>query len=171
MTADRSVATKSSGRRGMLFAGGAVIALGVGGWLLASNLASGAGPDTNGDGFPDTITITTDTGVHTFSAEWVVTPSDRQRGLMYRMEMAPDHGMMFDFEREAPVSFWMRNTYISLDMIFIREDGSVLRVGENATPLSDTSIPSTGPVRYVFEVIAGTADRISLDPGDIVDLR
>ncbi|MCW5717314.1 MAG: DUF192 domain-containing protein [Bauldia sp.] len=120
---------------------------------------------------PETIVIHTDTGDHVFTVEWAVTDAERARGLMFRTEMAPDHGMVFDFFREGPVSFWMRNTLISLDMIFIRSDGTVLSIAQNTTPLSDTAVPSNGAVRYVLEVIGGTAARLSIDPGDKIDLE
>lgn len=120
---------------------------------------------------PGTITIHTDTGDHVFTVEWAVTDAERARGLMFRTEMAPDHGMVFDFFRESPVSFWMRNTLISLDMIFIRADGTVLSIAQNTTPLSDAPVPSNGAVRYVLEVIAGTSARLSIDPGDRIDLE
>ena len=116
------------------------------------------------------VVIHTDTGAHLFTVEWAVEPAERSCGLMFREEMAADHGMVFDFQAERPVSFWMRNTYISLDMVFIRDGGEVLNVAENTTTLSDESVPSAGPVRYVLELIAGTADRIGLEPGDTIDL-
>jgi uncharacterized protein len=77
--------------------------------------------------------------------------------------------MLFDFEEERPVAFWMHNTYISLDMIFIRADGHVLSIAENTEPLSDRLIPSGGPVRAVLEVIAGTARKFGIAPGDSVE--
>lgn len=120
---------------------------------------------------PAAITVHTATGDHVFTVEWALTPAERQRGLMYRPEMAADHGMVFDFFVEAPVSFWMANTLIPLDMIFIREDGTVFSIAEHTTPLSLAAVPSGGPVRYVLEVNAGTADRIGLLPGDRIDLE
>ena len=76
--------------------------------------------------------------------------------------------MLFDFHQEQPASFWMKNTYISLDMIFIRADGHILRIAENTVPLSETIVPSGGPVRAVLEVIAGTARKLGIEPGDRV---
>ena len=76
--------------------------------------------------------------------------------------------MLFDFQREQEVSFWMQNTYISLDMIFIRGDGRILRVVENTEPLSTRLIPSGGQIRGVLEVIAGTARKLGIKPGDRV---
>ena len=96
------------------------------------------------------------------------TDAERERGLMFRKELPEGHGMLFDFQRDQPVAFWMHNTYISLDMIFIRGDGRILRIAENAKPLSDQLIPSGGPVRAVLEVIAGTARKLGIAPGDRV---
>ncbi|HET9817340.1 MAG TPA: DUF192 domain-containing protein, partial [Xanthobacteraceae bacterium] len=74
----------------------------------------------------------------------------------------------FKFEPEQIIQMWMRNTYISLDMIFIRNDGRILRIAENTVPLSETLVPSGGPVRAVLEVIAGTARKLGIAPGDRV---
>ena len=76
--------------------------------------------------------------------------------------------MLFDFMVDQNVAFWMKNTYISLDMIFIRGDGRILRIAESAEPLSERNIPSGGPVRGVLEVIAGTARKFGIAPGDRV---
>lgn len=117
------------------------------------------------------ITIHTGDAEHIFTVEYAIDPAERSCGLMYREEMARDHGMVFDFEVERGVSFWMSNTLISLDMVFIEDDGTVLNIAEGTTPLSLEGVPSAGPVRYVLEVIAGTADRIGLEPGDRVDIE
>jgi uncharacterized protein len=115
-----------------------------------------------------TIEIMSKSGVHSFSVELATSGAELERGLMYRKELPEGRGMLFDFERESPVSFWMHNTYIPLDMIFIRADGSILRIAENAEPLSDRLIPSGGPVRAVLEVIGGTARKLGIAPGDRV---
>ncbi len=115
-----------------------------------------------------TIEITSRTGVHAFAVELATTNAERSRGLMYRKKLPEGHGMLFDFKIVQPVTFWMHNTYIPLDMIFIGGDGRVLRIAENAKPLSDRLIPSGGPVRAVLEVIAGTARRLGIAPGDRV---
>ena len=86
---------------------------------------------------------------------------------MFRRQLPEGRGMLFDFEQE-PVSFWMQNTYISLDMIFITGDGRILRIAESTEPLSERLIPSGGPVRAVLEVIAGTARKLGIAPGDRV---
>ncbi len=116
----------------------------------------------------DTIEIVTSSGVHAFSVELATNDAERARGLMFRKSLPEGHGMLFDFQTEQPVQFWMRNTYIPLDMIFIRADGRVLNIAQNTTPLSDALVPSAGPVRGVLEVIAGTARKFHIAPGDRV---
>ncbi len=87
---------------------------------------------------------------------------------MFRKKLPEGQGMLFDFHSEQDVSFWMENTYIPLDMIFIRGNGSILRIAENTEPLSTRIIPSGGPVRAVLEVIGGTARKLGIAPGDRV---
>jgi len=115
-----------------------------------------------------TLEIISKTGVHAFAVELATNDAERSRGLMFRRELPEGRGMLFDFERDQPVAFWMHNTYISLDMIFIRGDGRILHIAENTEPLSDRLIPSGGPVRAVLEVIAGTAHKLGIAPGDRV---
>ncbi|WP_213775417.1 DUF192 domain-containing protein [Bradyrhizobium sp. dw_78] len=114
------------------------------------------------------LEIATKTGVHVFSVEMATTEEEKTTGLMYRKELADGKGMLFDFSPEQEVSMWMKNTYISLDMIFIRADGRILRIAENTEPLSTRIIPSNGPVKGVLEVIAGTAQKYGIRPGDRV---
>ena len=115
-----------------------------------------------------TIEIVSKNGVHPFSVELAANDAERARGLMFRKSLPEGQGMLFDFKRESPVSFWMHNTYISLDMIFIAGDGRIVHIVENAKPESDDLIPSGGPVRAVLEVIAGTAQKLDIAPGDRV---
>jgi len=115
-----------------------------------------------------TIEIASKTGVHMFSVEIADNDAEREKGLMYRKELPEGRGMLFDFHREQDVSFWMQNTYIPLDMLFIRADGSILRIAENTEPLSTRLIPSGGPVRAVLEVIGGTTRKLGIAPGDRV---
>ncbi len=115
-----------------------------------------------------TLEIVSKTGVHAFAVELATNDAERERGLMFRKELPEGRGMLFDFDHDQPVAFWMHNTYISLDMIFIRSDGRILRIAENTEPLSDRLVPSGGPVRAVLEVIAGTARKLGIGPGDIV---
>jgi uncharacterized membrane protein (UPF0127 family) len=112
------------------------------------------------------LEIRTAKASHGFSIEIVDTEEKRAEGLMFRTEMAPDHGMLFDFRREQPVAFWMKNTYLPLDMIFVKADGRILSIAENTTPMSEALVPSSGPVRFVFEVKAGTSKRLGIAPGD-----
>jgi len=115
-----------------------------------------------------TLEIATKTGVHAFAVEIADNDAERAKGLMYRKELPEGRGMLFDFHHEQEVSFWMQNTYIPLDMIFIRGDGRILRIAENTEPLSTRLIPSGGPVRAVLEVIGGTARKLGIGPGDRV---
>jgi uncharacterized membrane protein (UPF0127 family) len=114
------------------------------------------------------LEIVTRTGVHVFSVEMATTEKEKETGLMYRKELADGKGMLFDFSPEQEVSMWMKNTYISLDMIFIRPDGRILRIAENTEPLSTRIISSGGLAKGVLEVIAGTAKRYGIAPGDRV---
>ncbi|HKY85699.1 MAG TPA: DUF192 domain-containing protein [Pseudorhodoplanes sp.] len=115
-----------------------------------------------------TLEIATAGGVHTFAIEFVANDADRAKGLMFRTELPEGRGMLFDFAREQEIAMWMKNTLISLDMIFIEGDGRIRRIAENTTPLSESIIPSGGPVRGVLEVIAGTARKFGIKPGDRV---
>jgi len=115
-----------------------------------------------------TLEIASKSGVHVFSVEIADNDAERAKGLMYRKELPEGQGMLFDFHRDQEVSFWMQNTYIPLDMIFIRGDGRISRIEENTEPLSTRLIPSRGPVRAVLEVIGGTARKLGLGPGDRV---
>jgi uncharacterized membrane protein (UPF0127 family) len=115
-----------------------------------------------------TLEIVSKNGIHVFTVELAVTDADRQRGLMFRKELPEGHGMLFDFQRDQELGFWMKNTYIPLDMIFITGDGRIHRIAENTEPLSERVVPSNGPVRAVFEVIAGTARKLGIAPGDRV---
>ena len=85
--------------------------------------------------------------MHVFAVEIADTEAEREKGLMFRKELPEGRGMLFDFHQEQDVSFWMENTYIPLDMMFIRADGRILRIAENTEPLSTRIIPSGGPVR------------------------
>jgi uncharacterized membrane protein (UPF0127 family) len=116
----------------------------------------------------NTLEIVSKTGVHVFAVEMATNDAERAQGLMDRKELPEGRGMLFDFEREQDVAFWMKNTYIPLDMIFIRANGRILRIAENTTPLSLQTVPSGGPVRGVLEVIGGTARKLGIAPGDQV---
>lgn len=114
------------------------------------------------------LEIATKSGVQVFSVEMATTEKEKETGLMYRKELADGKGMLFDFSPEQQISMWMKNTYISLDMIFIRADGRILRIAENTEPLSTRIISSGGLAKGVLEVIAGTAQKYGIQPGDRV---
>ena len=114
------------------------------------------------------LEIATKSGVRVFSVEMATTEEEKQTGLMYRKELADGKGMLFDFSPEQQISMWMKNTYISLDMIFIRADGRILRIAENTEPHSTKIISSGGLARGVLEVAAGTAQKYGIQPGDRV---
>jgi uncharacterized membrane protein (UPF0127 family) len=114
------------------------------------------------------LEIVTKNGVQVFSVEIATTEQEKQTGLMYRKELADGKGMLFDFNPEQEVSMWMKNTFVSLDMIFIRADGRILRVAENTEPMSTKIISSRGPARAVLEVVAGTAQKYGIRAGDRV---
>jgi uncharacterized protein len=114
------------------------------------------------------LQIISKSGVHTFSVELAQTNAQREQGLMYRKSLPEGQGMLFDFTPPHEVTMWMKNTYVSLDMIFIRADGRIHRIAENTTPLSEATIASRGPVVAVLEVVGGTARKLGLAPGDEV---
>jgi len=114
------------------------------------------------------LEIATKSGVKVFSVEMATTEEEKTTGLMYRKHLPDGQGMLFDFSPAQQVSMWMKNTYISLDMIFIGPDGRVLRIAENTEPLSTRIIPSRGLAKGVLEVIAGTAKKYGIAPGDQV---
>ncbi len=114
------------------------------------------------------LEIVTKNGVQVFSVEMATTEQEKETGLMYRKELPDGKGMLFDFSPEQQVSMWMKNTYISLDMIFIRADGRILRIAENTEPESTRIISSGGLAKGVLEVIAGTAKKYGIQPGDRV---
>lgn len=114
------------------------------------------------------LNIIAKSGLHRFQIEVARTDQERATGLMHRKELPEGRGMLFDFAREQEISMWMENTYVSLDMIFIRRDGRILSIAENTTPLSRAIVSSKGPAFAVLEVVAGTAKKLGLAPGDQV---
>ena len=114
------------------------------------------------------LEIATKSGVRVFSVEVAVSDDEREKGLMYRTVVPDGYGMLFDFKQDQMVTMWMKNTFVSLDMIFIRKDGTIARIAENTPIESERIIPSGEPVRAVLEVVAGTAKRYGIVPGDKV---
>jgi len=114
------------------------------------------------------LTIDTARGPRHFSVELARTPAQMALGLMFRQSLASDSGMLFVYGSEQPVAFWMKNTVIPLDMLFIGADGHIRRIVERTVPMSTTPISSVDPVRAVLEVNGGTAERLGIRPGDVV---
>ena len=139
------------------------MAIGLG-FLACTTAACAAAP-------LEVLTIDTANGPHRFKVEVMRTETDRERGLMFRKTMAHDRGMLFEYPDEQNVAFWMHNTYLPLDMVFIAKDGRVVSVARDAKPMDDTLIPSGGPALGVLEVDAGTAKSIDLRIGDRVHHR
>ena len=132
--------------------------------LLA--LAAFAQPALAGSGTLEPLTIETGAGDHAIEVEVARTAEERRVGLMHRTELAPDRGMLFDFGATRQVTMWMKNTLISLDMFFADEDGRIVTIAARTTPLSEKRIPSGEPVRYVLEMIGGSAERLGVAVGD-----
>ena len=114
------------------------------------------------------LVIDTAKGPAQFAVEMAVTWPQQEQGLMFRKMLAPNEGMLFDFEKEQETSFWMKNTLIPLDMLFIKANGTIARVAANAKPLSEESIPSYEPVRAVLEIAGGRAAQLGIKAGDKV---
>ena len=136
---------------------------------LLLGLAFLTGCASASDALPlETIVIDTHHGPATFTVEIAADVKSQERGLMYRKEMAPDAGMLFAFDHAQLTSFWMENTYLPLDMLFVRSDGTISTVEPNAVPFSRTPIPSAEPVRAVIELNGGRAHDLDIQPGDKV---
>jgi uncharacterized membrane protein (UPF0127 family) len=105
---------------------------------------------------------------HVFTVEVARTASQQELGLMNRHGLAPDAGMLFPFDPPRPASFWMRNTLIPLDMLFIRPDGSIARIAANTVPMSETPVAVAEPMTAVLEIGAGRAARLGIVEGDHV---
>ncbi len=116
----------------------------------------------------EALAIETSAGKRLFQVEVARTPEQRAVGLMWRKTMAPDHGMLFNFDVVRHVTMWMQNTLLSLDMLFITEDGSVASIAADTTPFSTDRISSGVQVGAVLELLAGSAERLGIAPGDRV---
>ncbi|WP_183933924.1 DUF192 domain-containing protein [Sphingomicrobium lutaoense] len=146
--------------------------------LVSAPAAACRGPDDSSipaspAGLDQTlVTITTGEGEsHQFTAEIARTPAEQARGLMFRDELAPDRGMIFLYEVPQNASFWMKNTYIPLDMIFIRPDGTIANIAENTVPLQLEPYVSLEPVTAVFEIAGGRSAELGIKTGDRVSWR
>lgn len=114
----------------------------------------------------DVVLLETASSQYRFEVEIADDPVERAQGLMYRQSLADNAGMLFLYSHPQPVEFWMKNTPLSLDIVFVRSDGTIARIAENVTPLSEGLIPSGEPVRAVLEVKAGTMRQLGISAGD-----
>jgi uncharacterized membrane protein (UPF0127 family) len=113
------------------------------------------------------LTITSANGVHHFNVEVAQTEQQQSKGLMFVRRLAPNHGMIFPFTPPQEVSFWMENTLIPLDIVFIRDDHTIARI-THAKPLDETLLPSGEPIVAVLEIRGGRAEQLGIAPGDKV---
>jgi len=115
------------------------------------------------------LTVTSNGHTHRFTVEVAKTSEEQAMGLMYRNKLAPDRGMIFPFDPPRDASFWMRNTLIPLDMIFVRADGSIANIAANTVPYSEEPMMSEGPVKAVLEIAGGRSAELGIKPGDKVE--
>ena len=134
----------------------------------APDKAAGAAAEAGAISPLEDLQIVTRTGTHSFKVEIADAEAEREHGLMNRPSMGPDRGMLFEFEDERDRSFWMHNTYIPLDIIYIDHTGKIVSIAANATPFSETPIPSMGAARGVLELNGGRAVALGIQAGDTV---
>lgn len=128
---------------------------------LSSTAASAACRD-------DRVTVIGDWGQANFTVDVADDPTERGRGLMFVEQMPTMSGMLFVYQAPQRATFWMRNTLISLDMLFAGPDGTVQTVHENAVPLDETTINGGENVVFVLEINGGMAGRLGIEPGDVL---
>jgi uncharacterized protein len=116
----------------------------------------------------ETVEIVTSRGRARFQVEIAATRAEQARGLMFRKALAPDRGMLFTYKRPQPAAYWMKNTLIPLDIIYIQPDGRILSIVRNARPHDETPLPSGGLVLGVLEIAGGRAAQLGVLPGDRV---
>lgn len=114
------------------------------------------------------VTVTQNGKAHVFSTEVAATPEQQEQGLMYRKALAPDAAMLFPFPQPKYASFWMKNTLIPLDIVYVRSDGTIDKIAENTVPMSEVPVASGGEVAAVLELAGGTAERLGIDEGATV---
>lgn len=114
------------------------------------------------------LVVATSAGPRRFRVEVAATPQEQQRGLMFRTQMGPDEGMIFPLAQVRMASFWMRNTVIPLDIIFIGPDNKIINIAANTVPYSESPVPSEAPAKAVLELNGGRAAELGIAPGDLV---
>jgi uncharacterized membrane protein (UPF0127 family) len=115
------------------------------------------------------LTISSGGRKHRFTVEVARTAEEQTTGLMNRSSLAPDRGMIFPFEEPREASFWMKNTLIPLDMIFVRADGTIANIEANTVPLSLQPVYSAGPIAAVLEIAGGRSAELGINAGDKVE--
>lgn len=137
--------------------------------LLAACGSVDGAQSRGGQGRTEPLQVVTQAGkTLPFQVEVVATEASRERGLMYRTSLPANAGMLFDFKSSREVAFWMKNTFIPLDIIFIDESGRIVNIAAQATPLSEEPLPSAGPVLGVLEINGGRAEQLGIHAGDMV---
>ena len=116
----------------------------------------------------EAVEVVTSRGRARFQVEIAATQAEQARGLMFRKALAPDRGMLFTYKRPRPAAYWMKNTLIPLDIIYIQPDGLILSIVRNARPHDETPLPSGGLVLGVLEIAGGRAAQLGILPGDRV---
>jgi uncharacterized membrane protein (UPF0127 family) len=140
--------------------------------IVALAFLSGCSPGHEKRQLPTTrVVIDTKNGPAAFDVEVAADDASREKGLMFRTELAPNAGMLFDFGKEGFRSFWMKNTPRSLDIIFIRGDGTISTIAENTIPYSEDSLPSSEPVLAVLEINGGRSHALGIEAGNKVRAR
>lgn len=159
----------------MMFGRGVRAALAAAAVLMCAGCKSDADANTSQTAAVSRLQLTvhTSAGPHVFSVEVAKTPAQQQQGLMFRTNIPPDSGMLFapypaDGGPPRAASFWMHNTPSALDIIFIRPDGTIARIAENAIPFSDEHVDSGEPVAAVLEINGGRSAELGISPGDKV---
>ncbi len=131
----------------------------------------GAGPALAAGPRLEPLELVTGRGVARFQVEIAATEAEQRKGLMFRKSLAPDRGMLFVYRKPQRAAFWMKNTLIPLDILYIGPDGRILSMVRNARPLDETPLPSGGPVLGVLEIAGGRAGQLGVLPGDRVRHR
>jgi len=135
--------------------------------LLISAPAAGCSARATDDSAKtEALKIVSASGQHRFSVEIADDPAERERGLMYRKSMGDTEGMLFEWPEEDQRAFWMHNTYIPLDILFIDGSGKIVSIARNAAPMDETPLPSYAPAKGVLEINGGLAAKLGVKPGD-----
>jgi len=150
-----------------------ILALLLAATVLPGCRAAGDGANTSAPAGLLAVTVEGPGGRHVFRVERAATAAEQERGLMYRTDLPPDGGMLFwpyppDGGPPRAASFWMKNTPTSLDILFIRADGTVARIADSTTPFSEAQIPSGEPIAAVLELVAGRTAELGISEGDMV---